>query len=303
MHLLLTGGTGFIGTALRASLGARGHTVTILTRQQRVDSEGVRHVRSLDEIPAEATIDAVVNLAGASLAGKRWNAAYKETLRQSRLATTHAVIELCDRLATTPEVLVNASAVGWYGPQGDEPLDEESEAGTGFSAELCRDWEAAAGRAGDLGMRVCIARFGVVFDAGEGAFEELVRPFRFGIANWLGTGRQWLSWVHRADVVAALDYLLHDDGLAGVFNVTAPEPVTNRQLCAALKRRFHTLPAMPVPAPVMRLMLGEVADELLLTGQRVLPQRLAAAGFAFTYPDIDACLDAILGEGQRDRAA
>jgi len=296
MHVLVTGGTGFIGSALLPRLRGDGHTITVLSRGKHADSGGICYVQSLDELPDDTAVDGVINLAGASLNGKRWTDAYKREMVASRLDTTAAVVDLCRRLTRPPAVLVSASAIGYYGDRGDETLDEQSSAGEGFSAELCRDWEAAAREAEALGVRVCLARLGVVFDREGGAFAELSRPFRFGIANWLGSGRQYLSWVHRADVVAAFAFLLEHEALAGPVNITAPEPVTHRQLCAALRRRLTTLPGMPVPGFVMRALLGEVADELLLAGQKVLPKRLQEADFTFHYPEINSALGQLLGK-------
>jgi uncharacterized protein (TIGR01777 family) len=296
MHVLVTGGTGFIGSALVPRLRGDGHEITVLSRGAHADGGGVRYVQSLDAIADDASVDAVINLAGASLNGKRWSEAYKREMVASRLDTTVAVVELCRRLSRPPSVLVSASAIGYYGDRGDESLDEESSMGEGFSAELCRDWEAAAREAEALGTRVVLARLGVVFDREGGAFVELSRPFRFGIANWLGSGRQYLSWVHRADVIAAFAFLLEQEALAGPVNITAPGPVTHRALCAALRRKLTTLPGMPVPGLVMRVMLGEVADELLLAGQKVLPKRLEAAGFSFHYPDIDSAVGQLVGK-------
>lgn len=294
MHFLITGGTGFIGELLVPHLVARGHALTILSRSAHTDTDACRYIRDLDELPDSVEVDVVINLAGASLAGARWTRAYKREIVDSRLDTTRRLIDCMQRLQSPPAVLLNASAVGYYG-HGDAPVTEAAGPGEGFSADLCAQWEEAARRAEALGTRVCLCRFGVVLDAVGGAFEELFRPFRFGVANWIGSGRQWLSWVHRADVVAALDFLLDHDELAGPFNITAPEPVTGRDMCAAIKRYRRTLLTMPVPAPVMRILLGEMADELLIRGQRVLPDRLTERGFAFTYPTLDGALRAILG--------
>ncbi|MHA7815187.1 MAG: TIGR01777 family oxidoreductase [Pseudohaliea sp.] len=296
MYVLVTGGTGFIGSALLPRLRGDGHEITVLSRGRHADGGGIRYVRTLDEIADDATVDAVINLAGASLNGRRWTGAYKREMVESRLDTTAAVVELCRRLARPPSVLVSASAIGYYGDRGDEPLDEQSSMGEGFSAELCRDWEGAAREAEALGVRVCLARLGVVFDREGGAFAELSRPFRFGIANWLGSGRQYLSWVHRADVIAAFAFLLEQEDIDGPVNITAPAPVTHRELCAALRQKLTTLPGVPVPGFVMRALLGEVADELLLAGQKVLPKRLEAAGFRFHYPAIDSALGQLLGK-------
>ena len=294
MHILMTGGTGFIGAALAESLVAAGHSVTVLTRQDRVAGDGVRFLRSLDEITDDSVIDGVVNLAGASLAGRRWTTAYKREILESRLDTTRALLQLMERLDRKPEVLVSASAVGYYGHHGDEALGEDGASTPGFSSDLCHRWEALALHAEPLGVRVCLARLGVVLGRGGGALEQMARPFRFGIANWLGDGRQWLSWVHRRDVIAALSMLLERVDLSGPFNVTAPEPVTSRGFCDAMKRRRKTVVTAPVPAALMRLMVGEMADELLLNGQRVVPVRLQSAGFEFEYPDLDGALKDII---------
>ena len=294
MNYLVTGGTGFIGTALIASLGSAGHTVTVLTRRPRSPQGCATFVTSLDAIPAQARFDGVVNLAGASLAGARWSESYKREIISSRLDTTEALITWLGRLQQPPAVLLSASAIGYYGHHGDEPLGEDGPVVPGFSQDLCQRWEAAALRASALGTRVCLLRLGVVLDRDGGAMVQMARPFGFGIANWLGNGRQWLSWVHRKDAVAAIDFLLQRPDLTGPFNITAPEPVTSRGFCAAMKRHCRTLVTAPVPAPVMRLLAGEMAQELLLQGQRVLPERLQAAGFRFAMPTLDDALGAIL---------
>lgn len=294
MHILVTGGTGFIGQALVPRLVAAGHEVTVVTRSplRQRSQAGVHYVPAIDDV---AGADALINLAGASLAGRRWNRSYKDELRSSRIGSTERVAAWCRSRRQPPSVVLSGSAVGYYGPRDDERLDEGADSGTSFSAQLCRDWEAAAAEAQSDATRVCLLRLGVVFDRQGGAFADLVKPFRFGIANWLGSGRQWLSWIHRRDVVSAMLFLLEHNGAAGPYNLTAPGSVTSRGLCTALRQHFHTLPAMPVPGPVMRILLGEVADELLLTGQQVEPMRLTEAGFAFTYPTLETALPQLLG--------
>lgn len=293
MHYLITGGTGFIGTALTARLTSLGHRVTILSRQRRTEEGQVRYVEDLAGLPAATAIDCIVNLAGASLAGARWSPAYKQTIVESRLHTTRHVVELIRRLEHKPSVLLSASAIGYYGHHGDEVLDEEGAVAPGFSHDLCRQWEAAAYDAEATGVRVCLLRLGVVLDAGGGALEEMAKSFRFGVASWLGDGRQWLSWVHRDDVVSAIGFLQDRTDLRGAFNITAPEPVTGREFCSALEKHYRTWLTAPVPAPVMRLMVGEMADELLLHGQRVVPARLQDAGFTFAHPGLGGALQAI----------
>ncbi len=290
MHYLVTGGTGFIGSALIPALLADGHSVTVLSRRAGSDQKSLRFIASLDVIAADTRIDAVVNLAGASLAGKRWTTAYKQEIFASRLATTERLLKLIARLETPPQVLLSASAIGYYGHHGDEPLSEEGAVVPGFSQDLCQRWEAAAMQASGLGVRVCLLRLGVVLDRDGGAMEEMARPFKFGVANWIGSGTQWLSWVHRRDVVAAIRFLQEHAELSGPFNITAPEPVTSRDFCAAMKRHKRTFITVPMPATAIRLLVGEMADELLLNGQRVLPSRLQAAGFRFALPALDDAL-------------
>lgn len=296
MHYLITGGTGFIGSALIDALVADDHQVTVTTRQRLADKARCRYVSTPEDVPSGARFDAVINLAGASLAGKRWTQRYKQEIIASRLDTTRQLVALLERLEHKPRSLLSASAIGYYGHHGDEMLTEDGAGNPGFSRSLCLDWEAEAMAAADLGSRVCLLRFGVVLDRDGGALVEMARPFQFGIANWLGSGRQWLSWVHRHDVVAAIRFLDERQDLSGPFNITAPEPVTSRGFCDAMKRQKRTLLTAPVPAPVMRLMVGEMADELLLRGQRVVPARLQAAGFEFAFPRLDEALADILAK-------
>lgn len=295
MHYLITGGTGFIGTALIDKLLRDDHSVTVLTRQARQDQAPVKFVTSLDSIPADTHFNAVVNLAGASLAGARWSAAYKGEIVSSRLATTERLIELLRRLESPPEVLLSGSAIGYYGHHGNELLSEEGAVVPGFSQDLCKRWEEAAMGASDIGTRVCLLRLGVVLDRDGGALEEMAKSFQFGVGSWIGSGKQWLSWVHRRDVVAAIIFLQQRSDLSGPFNMTAPEPVTSRGFCKAMQGHKSTLFSAPVPAPVIRLLVGEMADELLLNGQRVVPARLEAAGFRFALPTLDTALGDIYG--------
>jgi uncharacterized protein (TIGR01777 family) len=294
MHILMTGGTGFIGGPLCQQLLGEGHQLTLLTRQSLADTQGCRYIASLDDIDSQEGIWAVINLAGASLAERRWSEAYKREILASRLETTRALLQLMQRLEQTPEILLSASAIGYYGHHGDEELSESGGTNPGFAQDLCQQWEQLALTARDMGVRVCLLRLGVVLDSGGGAFSQMARPFSFGVANWLGSGEQWLSWVHREDVVRAIQFLLQHADLQGPFNITAPQAVTSRGFCEAMKRHKRTLLTAPVPAAVMRLMVGEMAQELLLNGQRVVPAALRQAGFSFNYPDLDTALTDII---------
>lgn len=299
MRILLTGGTGFIGGALVAALQAQGDELMILSRQARASRPGCRFVQSLDEITTGEQIDAIVNLAGASLAARRWSAAYKREIVDSRLDTTASLLDLISRLSRPPQALLSASAIGYYGHHGDEYLTEASAITPGFAQKLCADWESLAQQATQHGVRVCLLRLGVVLDRDSGALGEMTQSFRFGVASWLGSGYQWLSWVHRQDVIRAIRFLLERDDLQGPFNITSPAPVTGRDFATALAAHHRTFIRAGVPAPVMRGLVGEMAEELLLNGQRVVPERLRAAGFGFAYPDLPSALSAIYAENLR----
>jgi uncharacterized protein (TIGR01777 family) len=293
MRILLTGGTGFIGSALTETLLASGNEAIILSRQAQDDRPQCRFVRTLDDIAPTEQLDAVINLAGASLAAHRWTVSYKREIVASRMDITRQILDLLARLNRPPQVLLSASAIGYYGHHGDECVTESSAVTPGFAQRLCSDWESLALQAQQLGVRVCLLRLGVVLDSDGGALAEMAKSFRFGVASWLGSGRQWLSWVHRQDVIRAIQFLLGRDDLQGPFNISSPEPVTGRDFARALQAHHRTLIRAGVPAPVMRLLVGEMAEELLLNGQRVIPERLQVAGFEFTYPHLQSALAAI----------
>lgn len=301
MHVLITGGTGFIGRELALNLLADGHTVTILTREitsagNRVPS-GARAIRDLARADA---VDAVVNLAGANLGAARWNPVTKMGFRTSRIDTTRRLVDWLRRLEAErrPKVLVSGSAIGWYGPRGDEPLAESEAAGDDFSATLCRDWEAEAAKAEDLGVRVCTLRTGIVLGpsgpAGGGALAQMLPAFRLGGGGPMGSGRQWMSWIHRADHVALMRFLIDRADLRGAFNATAPNPVTNAEFAKTLGRVLKRPAVLPMPGFALKMIVGEMA-EILLTGQRVVPRAALEAGFVFRYPELEGALRDVLG--------
>lgn len=292
MRVLVTGGAGLVGAPLCAALQAAGHGVTVVSREPgRVPGRAV----GWDGLgPAMVETDAVVNLAGESIAAGRWTAARRAAIRASRIEATRALVQAAAGSRERPAVLVSASAVGWYGPRGDEPLDEAAGPGTDFLARVCRDWEAEAQRAEGLGMRVVRLRLGVVLAPDGGALGRMLLPFRAGLGGRLGSGRQWMSWVHRDDVVGLVLAALADAGYAGPVNATAPTPVTNREFTAALARALHRPAVLPVPALALRLLLGEMAT-MLLTGQRVLPRVAEARGYRWRLPELSAALSACVG--------
>lgn len=297
MKLLITGASGFIGTVLTRRLLDAQHQVVGLSRTpDRLQSKFAgqfRAVKSLAEIDAAEDIDAIVNLAGEPILGKRWSQAQKQRIYTSRLDTTAAVLQLIRRLDKPPGVLVNGSAIGFYGSQpGDRVLDEQSEGRPGFTHKLCADWENKALEAQQQGVRVCLLRTGVVLGDG-GALKRMLPPFRCALGGPIGNGRQWFSWIHLEDMVSAIEFLLAHEVLTGVFNATAPTPVTNAAFTQALGRALRRPVVLPMPSFLLRLMLGEGA-ELLCEGQRVIPARLLDAGLEFSYPDIDKALSSLL---------
>jgi len=291
MRVLITGGSGFIGRAVTRALLAQGHSVTVLTRDRARAGKVLPTGTTTVDTWAGLAPDAVVNLAGENLGAHRWNAARKRAFMESRAGATRALVAWMATLARKPAVLVSGSAVGYYGARGDEPLAEDAPPGDEYQSELCAQWEAAARGAEALGVRVCLIRTGIVLGPGGGALAAMKLPFQLGLGGHLGSGAQWMSWIHRDDIVALILWLLAGEG-AGAYNATAPAPATNREFAQALAASLHRPARFPMPAPVVRLLVGEMA-RLLLTGQRVLPVRARAEGFSFRYPDLRAALDAV----------
>jgi len=289
VRVLVTGGTGFIGGAVCHALRGAGHAVTVVSREPgQVSGDAVRW----DAVPqAIRTADAVVNLAGESIASGRWSAARKAAILQSRVEATRAVVDAARAAKPRPRILISASAVGYYGARGDEALDETAAPGAGFLAEVCRPWEDEASRAEAVGMRVVRLRLGMVLAGDGGALGRMLPPFRAFVGGRLGDGEQWVSWIHRGDVTGLVVDALANDGYHGAVNATAPQPVRNRDFVAALGRVLARPAAIPVPAVVLRLALGEMAD-VLLTGQRVFPRAAERVGYRWQYPEVLGALRA-----------
>jgi hypothetical protein len=291
MHILITGGTGFIGRALARELLAHSHRVTVLTRDrgraQRLlpaEAGAIEDLATLEQAP-----DGVVNLAGASLGAHRWTAARKREFVDSRVGTTRRLVEWMRALPLRPRVLVSGSAVGYYGARGDEALGEDAPAGREYQSDLCREWEAEAQQAETLGVRVCRIRIGIVLGPGGGALASMKLPFSLGLGGHLGTGRQWMSWIHRADLLALILWLLSEDARRGAYNATAPTPVTNHAFAKTLGGSLGRPAILPMPAPMVKVLVGGMSH-LLLTGQKVVPAQALAEGFTFRFPQLAAAL-------------
>lgn len=294
MHILLTGGTGILGRALCAHWRDAGHRLTVWSRQPaRVGAlcAGAHGVARLSDIPPDDTPDVVVNLAGAPIADRPWTAARRRLLWASRVDLTDELVRWMGQLTRAPQSLLSASAVGWYGDRQEQVLDEHSPPPTvaDFGSTLCQAWEAAALRAQALGVRVALLRIAPVLAPQGGMLARLRLPFLLGLGGRLGSGTQWMPWVHQDDVVGLFDYLLHQPACQGVYNACAPGAVRNADFTQALARALHRPAFLPAPAWALRLMLGEMAV-LLLGSQQVQPQRTLQAGYAFRHPELGAVL-------------
>ena len=307
MRIGITGATGLIGGALASELAGRGHEVVALTRRAGAPGGLPAGVGSAQWNPdgdgADASLvgvleelDALVHLAGEPV-GKRWTAARKRAIRTSRVGGTKTLVTALGAARTRPTRLLAASAVGYYGPCGDEELGEEAPPGADFLGEVCTEWEDAAAGAREAGIETVSMRIGVVLSPRGGALATMLPPFRMGVGGRVGSGRQWMPWIHLADVAAAMVHLLEapPGSLDPVYNLTAPNPVTNSDFTSALGRALRRPTIFPVPGFGMRLAFGEMAGALLLSGQRVVPRRLLASGFEFRHPEIGPALMDLVG--------
>jgi uncharacterized protein (TIGR01777 family) len=294
MHILITGGSGFIGRALCPQLTQAGHELSVLTRDPGKAAAVLDGVHLIERLAHASRVDAVINLAGEPLAEGRWTAQRKHAFRDSRIGTSTVLLQWIETQAQRPRVLVSGSAIGYYGPRDDMPLDESSPAGDDFAAQLCRDWENEALKAEALGLRVCLLRTGVVLGRDGGALAKMLPPFKLGAGGPMGDGRQWMSWVHRDDLVRLIRWLLEQELARGPYNGTAPQPQTNRAFAETLARVLQRPAVITTPAFALKLMFGEMST-LLLTGQRVLPARAQAQGFQFHFPELEAALRDVLG--------
>jgi uncharacterized protein (TIGR01777 family) len=303
MKILVTGATGLVGTALVGALAKDGHTVCRLVRPQTKTEGGTPGAFDVAWNPetgelggAAVGADAVVNLAGASIAVGRWTESRKRLLRTSRVDLTRALVTALGKMNAKPSLLISASAIGFYGNRGDEVLTESSIPGSDFLSGLARDWEAEALRAETFRTRVVLPRFGIILAKHGGALPKMTLPFRLGIGGRVASGKQWMSWVALDDVVEILKFALSTHDLRGPVNAVSPEPVTNAEFTKALAHAIHRPALFPVPAVALKLALGEMAEALLLSSQRVTPAVLARIGYRFSKPLLESALRELLLE-------
>ena len=301
MRVLISGSSGMIGSAISRSLAENGHSISRLIRPQtRVDiaAVDVRWNPKANDFDAQSAegADAVIHLAGASIGEGRWTASRKKLLRESRVDATRQLVASLAALSRKPKIFLSASAVGYYGDRGDEKLTDHSGPGADFLAQICRDWEREALRAADFGARVAILRFGIVLSTRGGALPRMLLPIKMFVGGKIGTGKQWMSWVTLADVTGMLRFALENDSVRGPLNAVSPNPTRNVDFIKDAAQVLHRPAIFPAPAFALRLALGEMADALLLSSQRVLPDRVQALGYAFIDPDLGPALARIVSQ-------
>ncbi len=300
MKILVTGGTGLIGTVLCKRLADAGHELTVLSRQasrvsKQLEHMPVRHWRSLEEWTPDVLLDAVINLAGEPIIDRYWTEERKKVLWSSRVGLTRLLVEKIRLARLKPTVLLSGSAIGYYGFDDTRVFQEEDLPGSGFSALLCAEWENAAREAQAWGVRVCLLRTGLVLSRRGGMLEKMLQPLRLGVAMTLGSGRQWMSWVHEEDYVRMAHRLLKDASCEGAYNMTAPHPVREQEFGTQLARQVRCRLKLRVPASVIRWGMGE-RSELMLCGQQVIPGRWVAGKYEFLFPELSGALANLLGE-------
>ncbi|MBI1750821.1 MAG: TIGR01777 family protein [Acidobacteria bacterium] len=297
MRVLISGASGLVGAAVLTALRHAGHTVNRLVRPGGTGAPGDAGWDPLSgrmELAGLEGVDGVVHLAGASIAEGRWTDARKQVLRTSRVEATRHLVNGLTRLARPPKVLISASAIGYYGSRGDEQLTEACAPGDDFLAHLARDWEAEAVRAEQNGIRTVVLRFGVILSAAGGALPRMLLPFKLGAGGRLGSGQQWMSWLSLPEAAGFVRHALENTGLRGAVNAVAPCPVRNSEFTKALGKVLRRPTLFPAPAFALKLALGEMAEALLLSSQRVIPARLQEQGYHFMHPELERALRAVL---------
>jgi len=295
MNLLITGGTGFIGSALCTRLLDEKHSIVVLSRHPEKVNLPIKSVSSLGHLTDNDIFDVVINLAGEPIADKRWSDQQKNRIYSSRIVTTETLMTYLKKSKNKPKVLISGSAIGYYGIDGmDDIVDENSGYDESFSSELCQKWETAALKAEPLGIRTCLLRTGIVLGKNGGALSKMLLPFKLGLGGKIGHGNQWMPWIHLDDLVGIIMYCINDNNLKGPVNGTSPNPVINQVFTKSLGMVLKRPTIFPMPKVVIKLLMGQMGKELLLVGKRILPQKILNAGYDFKYKTLDEALKDIV---------
>lgn len=295
MNILITGGTGFIGSMLCSRLLENKHNVVVMTRLPETVKGNIKGITGLEQIDDGVIFDVVINLAGEPIANKRWSKLQKQRISDSRLNTTKKLIEYFKISKNLPKIFISASAIGYYGVGvTSESLNETALGDASFSSQLCQQWEAIALEAKTLGIRTCVLRTGIVLGKEGGALKRMILPFKLGLGGTIGKGNQWMSWIHLEDLIGIILYCIDHDNVSGAVNGTAPNPVTNKCFTKALGKVLNRPTRLPMPTTVVKLLMGQMGEELLLSGKKVLPDKITKEGYTFKYAVLEEALSNIV---------
>ena len=291
MNLLITGGTGFIGSALCSRLLKDKHDIVVLSRHPEAIKAPIIGISDLEQLKSDVIFDIVINLAGEPIADKRWSAQQKQRILNSRLDATEKLIVYFKTTEQKPKLLINGSAIGYYGiSETNDIVDETVSGDDSFSSQLCQQWETTALQAQTLGIRTCLLRTGIVLGKGGGALSKMLLPFKIGLGGRIGQGKQWMSWIHLDDLVGIILYCIDHDSLRGAINGTSPNPVTNQVFTKTLGKVLKRPTLLPMPVVVVKLLMGQMGEELLLAGKKILPVKILDAGYKFKYEELEKAL-------------
>lgn len=291
MKILMTGGTGFIGSVLCLRLVEENHKVVVLSRHPENISSPIKAISDLNELSDDVFFDVVINLAGEPIANKRWSEQQKNRIFSSRIGTTENLVEYFKRLENKPKLFLSGSAIGYYGiDKTDDIIDETGEGDDSFSSELCQKWEAVALKAEELGIRTCLLRTGIVLGKGGGALSKMLLPFKWCLGGRIGQGTQWMPWIHIDDLIGVIMYCIHHDDVSGAVNGTSPNPVTNEVFTKALGKELKRPTIFPMPEIMVKLLMGQMGEELLLAGKQIVPTKVLDSGYSFEYKTLDEAL-------------
>ncbi len=295
MNILITGGTGFIGSALCAHLLKENNKIVILSRYPEKIKHPIKAIADLSDLQDSDIFDVVINLAGEPIANKRWSDKQKNQIFSSRINITEKLISYFEKLDNKPKLLISGSAIGYYGVGKTDNIIEEKEGGdNSFSSELCQKWEAVALKAKKLGIRTCLLRTGIVLGKNGGALSKMLFPFKMCLGGIIGHGKQWMSWIHIDDLTGIILYCINHDNLKGAINGTSPNPVTNKEFTKTLGMTLKRPTIFPMPAIVVKLLMGKMGEELLLAGKKITPKKVLDAGYKFTYKTLEEALTNIV---------